>query len=122
MQKNKKDFTGWLVTIVLPCFIPCIFTCLLYFAKDGTFGVGKIIYDGEMVLAAFLLILPIIISQIDKKNTEGKTTLLILFYAFCEVCTYASIRTSDQHSFATSFVSIVFILLSLCISYSKHST
>ena len=98
------EMIDWWVGTVLLAFIPTVFSTIIYLLINGKIDINRMIGDGELVLSAFLITTPTLISftkeNIYQRGKRGKKLLfyLLLFTSFFQLVAYTAIKANPSNS------------------------
>ena len=111
---NDKSMIDWWVGTVILAFFPIIVSIIISIFRYTNVDFVRMIGDGELILSAFSICAPTLISHFNEKVKVNKLLFyLILFSSFLQLVTYTSIKTNSENKFF-----IVLIASLLCVSSS----
>lgn len=111
--KKSNEMIDWWVGTVILAFFPMIISVIISLCRYATVDVNRMIGDGELILSAFLVITPSLISFCKENLYQKGYKLLfyfLLFAAFFQLVAYTSIKTNP-----TNIPEVVYITSALCV-------
>ena len=111
MKKDKKyaAIDWWIGTVIL-AFFPIIISFIIH-CVTGKLNFSRLIGDGELILSAFGVSAPMLISHFNKTKEENKIYYyFILLISFFQLVTYTAIKTNDQN-----ITNVVYITSGICV-------
>lgn len=115
---EKNDMLDWWVGTVILTFFPILISIIISLCRSGTVDINRMIGDGELILSAFLVIIPFImnyykVNSVQKKRGHKLIFYSLLFVAFFQLTAYTSIKTNP-----TNIENVAYITSILCVASS----
>ncbi len=111
--KKSNEMIDWWVGTVILAFFPMIVSMLINLCRCATLDLNRMIGDGELILSAFLVTTPSLISFCKENLYQKGYKLLfyfLLFAAFLQLVAYTSIKTNPAN-----IPEVVYITSALCV-------
>ena len=121
-KKGPKNvcMVDWWVGTVFLTFFPILLSMIISYLVVGRINFDRIIGDGELILASFLIVVPSIINFFKGQKIEPKHKVYfycLLFLSFFQIVTYTCIKINsssktDVVNIASGFSVISSIMIS----------
>jgi len=130
MSKRKHIARYWLMSSVFFAFIPFIIVALAGLVDGSGVNIERAIGEGELVLVAFLITVPSLVSNYrSKKDSSSPNSrekgerlyFVLLPLTIVQLSAYIIIRMSEQVSLVSVYaISAMSVALSLFVSWGNE--
>jgi len=114
-QKKMYSSIKWWIGSVILAFFPIIVSFIIQHSKTGGIDFIRLIGDAELILSAFGVSAPMLVSHLDKLKEDSSQIfyLLIVLVSFCQLIAYTTFKTSDDN-----ITHVVYTISGACVVMS----